>query len=157
MKPTFALRIRQRKSPRTNPSTKSDAVVIRKRTNMKNEQLEAAVAWCVDNGARGHAALKTGLFPLIKDRETINKRLDGKIITGQERSYCTILTPAEEESIVSYVKNKNRCMQAVNKKELTKLILDVLRIRDFTNKKFKGGRKFIKLSANAKAALEKGR
>ena len=59
--------------------------------------------------------------------------------------------------IVQYVKNKNRCMQAINKKELEKLILDVLRVRDYTNRKLKGGRKFVKLSQNAKTALEKKR
>ena len=48
-------------------------------------------------------------------------------------------------------------MQAVNKKELEKLILDVLRIRDYTNKKLKGRRKFVKLSTNARVAMEKGR
>ena len=45
-------------------------------------------------------------------------------------------------------------MQGLSKKEL---VLDVLRIRDYTNKKFKGGRKFNKLSISAKSALEKGR
>ena len=48
-------------------------------------------------------------------------------------------------------------MQAVNKKELEKIILDTLRIRDYTNKKLKGVRKFTKLSTNARVALEKGR
>lgn len=156
MKPKFSMRIQQQRSPRSNPSTKADAVVARKWTNAKAEQLKAAVAWCVENGARGYAALKTGQFPLIKDRETINKRLDGKIVNGEERAYCTIITSEEDRSIVQFVKNKNRCMQAVNK-ELEKLILDVLRIRDYTNKKLKGGRKFVKLSTNARVAMEKGR
>ena len=156
MKPKFALRISGRTS-RSNPSTKAEAVVARKSTNEKNQQLEEAIAWCKENNARGQAALKTGLFPLIKDRETINRRLDGKIINNQERSYCKILTHDEEESIVAFIKNKNRCMQAVNKKELEKLILDVLRIRKFTNKKMGGGRKYQKLSNNAAAALEKGK
>ena len=66
--------------------------MARKRINAKTEQLKAAVAWCIENGARGYAALKTGQFPLIKDRETINKRLDGKIITGTN---CTVLTAEE--------------------------------------------------------------
>lgn len=157
MKPKFSMRNQHLRSLRTNPSTKADAVVARKRTNEKSQQLKAAVAWCLENNVRGYAALQTGQFPLIKDRETINKRLDGKIITGEEKSYCTILTSDEERSIVQFVKNKNRCMQAVNKKELEKLILDVLRVRDYVNKKLKGGRKFIKLSTNARVALEKGR
>ena len=64
----------------------------------------------------------------------INRNLDGKVINCQERSYCTILINEEEECIVSFLKNKNRCMEAVNKKDLEKLILDVLRIRKYTNK-----------------------
>ena len=63
---------------------------------------------CVENGKRGYAALKTGLFPLIKDCEAMTKRLDGKIVTGEERAYCTIL-PSKERSIVQFVK-KDRCM-----------------------------------------------
>ena len=73
MKPKFSMRIKQQRCPRSNPSTKADAVVARKRTNAKTEQLEEAVAWCMQNGKRGYAALQTGQFPLIKDRETINK------------------------------------------------------------------------------------
>ena len=156
MKPTFSLRVRGRTMQR-NPSTKAEAVVVRKSTNEKNQQLQEAIHWCEENNARGQAALKSGLFPLIKDRETINRRLDGKIIHNQERAYCKILTHDEEESIVAFIKNKNRCMQAVNKKDLEKLIMDVLRIRSFTNKKMGGGRKYLKLSNNAKSALEKGK
>ena len=46
-------------------------------------------------------------------------------------------------------------MQGMNKKEVEKLILDVLRIRDFTNRRFEGGRKYQALSKNAKAAIKK--
>ena len=130
MKPKFSMRIQNLRSPTTNPSTKADAVVDRKQTNAKSQQLKAAIVWCLENNVRGYAALQTGQFPLIKDRETIHKQLDGKIVTREERSYCTILTSDEERSIVQFVKNKNRCMQAVNKKELEKLILDVLRVCD---------------------------
>ena len=131
MKPKFNLRVCGSTSVK-NPTTKAEAIVARKSTNEKNKQLAAAVAWCRENNARGQAALKTGLYPLIKDRETINRRLDGKVINSQERSYCTILTHNEESCIVSYLKNKNRCMQGVNKKDLEMLILDVLRIRKYT-------------------------
>ena len=31
-----------------------------------------------------------------------------------QRAYCTILNSGEEKSIVYFVKNKNKCMQAVN-------------------------------------------
>ncbi|XP_065640013.1 uncharacterized protein LOC136072675 [Hydra vulgaris] len=155
MKPSSALHLRINKS--RNLSTKADAIVARKHTNDKNKQLEAAINWCKKFNGRGQAALKTGLFPLIKDRETINRRLDGKVIKGKERDYCTILTDDEEASIVRFIKNKNRCLQAINKQDITKLIINVLRVRDYTNTKMKGGRKFQKLSLNARAALEKGK
>ena len=89
------------------------AKVARKRTETKNKQLADAVNYCRENGCRGHSALKTGLFPLIKDRQTINRRLDGKVQNGDERSYCTILTDAEEKSIVSFAKNKNRYVKGI--------------------------------------------
>jgi hypothetical protein len=72
MKPSSALHQHIKKS--RNLSTKADAIVARKHTNDKNKQLEAAINWSKEFNGRGQAALKTGLFPLIKDRETINKR-----------------------------------------------------------------------------------
>ena len=60
------------------------------------------IAWRITVG--GQAALKTGRFPLIKDRETINRRLDGKVKNGEERSYCSILTNTEERMIVEFAK-----------------------------------------------------
>jgi hypothetical protein len=60
----------------------------------------------------------------------------------------------EEESVVRFVKNKNRCLQGINKKQLTNLILDILKIRDYANKKLKGGRRYTNLSVNAKRALQ---
>ena len=78
MKPDFKLRVCSRCS-RGNPSTKSEAKVVRKSISEKNQQLAEAVAWCNENNARGQAALRTGQFLLIKDRETINRRLDKKI------------------------------------------------------------------------------
>ena len=98
------------------------------------QQLEIAVQWCQENYESGHAAIKTGQFPLIKDRETTNRRLDGKIVNRLERKCCAILMK-EETSIGSYIKNKNRAIQGINKAELTKFILDVLQIRQYTNKR----------------------
>jgi hypothetical protein len=63
--------------------------------------------WGKENKVRGYSAIKSGLFPLVKNRRTIDKRLDGKIITGQEKNYCSILLPDEEDTIVQYVLNKN--------------------------------------------------
>ena len=60
-----------------------------------------------------------------------------KLFLGQERSYCTIFTPEEELSVVRFIKNKNRCLQGINEAEVSKLLLDILRVRDYTNKKLK--------------------
>ena len=119
----------------------------------REDELRNAVVWCRENNARGWSAVKSGLFPLIKDCRTINKRLDGEIRTGHEREYCSILTNDEEISIVRFLKNKNRCFQGLNKKKTEEIILNVLRLRDHYNRKFKGGRGFIKLSNNAMHAL----
>ena len=45
--------------------------------------------------------------------------------------------------IVEFVKNKNRCHQGVSRKEVTALIVDVLKIREHRNLKVRGGRKFV--------------
>ena len=84
------LRIQSHKS--INHNSKVTTTVARTRTNEKNRQLHEAVKRCSENKARGGSALKTGLFPLIKDRQTINRRLDGKVAIGGEREYCKILT-----------------------------------------------------------------
>ena len=54
--------------------------------------------------------ISAGVCPTIKDQRTINKRLDGKIITGSEKEYCSILTVDEEELVVKYIKSKNRAL-----------------------------------------------
>ena len=86
----------------------------------------------IDNDCRGHSVFETGRFPLVKDRETINRRLDGKIVHGHEREYCTILTAEEENYIVEFAKNKNGYHHGLNKKKLQRLILDVLNLLLFT-------------------------
>ena len=58
----------------------------------KERALIEAVEWCQLNGHRGWKAVNSGLFPGIKDPQTINKRLDGMIETGKEKDYCKILT-----------------------------------------------------------------
>ena len=50
MKPKILMYIKQHHSPVSNPSTKAEVIVIRKRTNAKTEQLDAAMAWCIQNG-----------------------------------------------------------------------------------------------------------
>ena len=75
---------------------------------MKSKQLEEAVEWCRINNKRGWAAINSGRFPLIKDLRTINKRIDCVVVTGNEKEYCSIFTKDEEESLVCYIRNKNR-------------------------------------------------
>ena len=157
MRPKFNLRVNASHRNIRVPNNKAEATILRRNTNNKELQLQEAVEWCLQYNARGYKALKTGMFPLIKDRETINRRLDGTIVTGLEKQYCSILTVAEEDSIVSFVKNKNRALQGINKADLTRLILDVLRIRDHWNRTKKGGRAFLKLSENAKECLTKNK
>jgi len=58
----------------------------------------------------------------VKNRRTIDKRLDGIIVTGNEKRYCSILMPEEGDSLVQYVKNKDRAYKGINKANLTKWI-----------------------------------
>ena len=69
------------------------------------------------NTKRGHAALQTGMFPSIKDQDrgTIDRWLDGKTVYAK-KEHLPILTPDEKGSIVSFIKNKNRCHQDVSRK-----------------------------------------
>ena len=79
-----------------------------KQTVTKETALIEAVEWCKLNGHRGWKAVNSGLFPGIKDPQTINKQLDGVIKTGKEKDYCKILTSTEKESLLRYIKNRNR-------------------------------------------------
>ena len=69
MKPKFSLRLQMKRPVRAN--NKAEGEVARKFTNATDEQLAEAVQYCLDHNVRGHKALRTGSFPLIKDRETI--------------------------------------------------------------------------------------
>lgn len=138
------------------PNSKAEAIVKRKIMNQKEIQVQKAVSWCIEHKKRGHAALQTGLYPLIKDRGSIDRRLDGKI-GNLKKEHLRILSPEEERSIVEFIKNKNRCHQGVSRKHVTSLIIDVLKIRDHFNSKIKGGRKFNKLTPNAKHILQTGK
>ena len=126
----------------------------------KQAQLEEAVLYCTENNCKGYAALSTGRFPLIKDPRTINRRIEDKenqrkIKTGDEKAYCRLLTKKEEESLVKYLINKNRCRQGVTHKDAEGVVLNILRTRKYVNRR--GGRKAVPLNNNAKKALEKGR
>ena len=77
----YILRIQKLQTVRSK--SKAEAAMGRNYTDAKNRQIDKAVIYCIDNNVRGYKALKTGLFPLLKDRETINRRLDGKIKNGK--------------------------------------------------------------------------
>ena len=51
---------------------------LQERQIQKENQIEEIVKWCKENNKRGQAALKRGMFPLIKDHGTMDRRLDGK-------------------------------------------------------------------------------
>lgn len=93
--------------------SKAKDKVNRVKISERNKQLDAAVQWCKEHNCRGYAAINSGLFPLIKDRRTINNRLDETVATGNEKHYCRILTIEEETSIVRHIKNSNRCFQGL--------------------------------------------
>ena len=50
-----------------------------------------------------------------------------------------------------------QALQGLNRAELTKLIIDVLKIQAYANKKMKGGRRYVALSKNIKDALAKNK
>ena len=92
VQPKFALRLRNPNPAALTVSPNAPAWQKRKNVayakvnrdniNKKDQQMDDALRWCQENNKRGWAALNTGLFPLIKDRQSINDRLDGKIKLG---------------------------------------------------------------------------
>ena len=96
------------KSFRVKPINKSRCNVLRDVIEMKSKQLGEAVEWYRINNKRGWAAINSGKFPLIKDLRTINKWIDGVILTGNEKEYYSIFTKDEEELLVCYIRKKNR-------------------------------------------------
>ena len=155
VKPKFKVRLQGSIKVNGKPKSKPEAHVKRKNILEKELQIEDAVSWCRNNNCKGHAALKTGMFPLIKDRGTIDRRLAG-LHQNIKKEHLRILTMEEEKSIVQYIKNKNRCYQGILRKHVENLIIDVLKIRQHCNS-LKAGRKYKKLSRNAKQVLLKGR
>ncbi len=70
----------------------------RKKNIKKRVATNEAMLFCCKRTGTRYSAIKSGLFPLVKNRRTINKQLDGKIITGQEKNYCSILLPDEKDT-----------------------------------------------------------
>ena len=129
------------------------AKIAREVINEKDSQLEAAVEWCLSNNKRGWAALKTNDFPLLKDARAINRRLDGLVTNKAEYESRSILTNNEEQTLVGYMKNMNRCNQGVSRSDTTVVILKMLEIRKWGVRKY-GARRYNPLSKAANDALE---
>ena len=103
-------------------SASSDRILHDSKVKKQN-QLSKAVKYCLENNCKGYKAIESGLFPLIKDPRTINRRLPIEmqskkakpaIEEGEEKSYCTILTKDEETTLVAYFKNRNRFVWATD-------------------------------------------
>ena len=139
------------KKKRIFPDSKTKAEVALKKRDARNTDLETAVEYCQTNNVRGQKAISAGVAGNIKDPRTINKRLDGADVKV-ERNDSRILLKEEEEIIVKYMKNRNRSMQGMNRKETTLYIHDILKLREHVNKK--GGRAHRNLSDAAKKFMK---
>ena len=94
----------------------------------------------------------------MKSRHTIEGILDGKNKHPScAKEYCSILTQEEEAVIVSFIVNKARAYQPVNRIMIEERILALLKLRNQTNRSKKGGRKFKKLSPAGRRALDRGK
>ena len=110
----------------------------------KKRQLAAAVSFCQSNTVRGYQALKTGEFPLVKSYTTINNILDGRTPpVERSKEYCSAITVAEEQLLVSWIITINRAYQASNRKDFNQFIIKMLMIQDAANKKLREGRSFL--------------
>ena len=78
----------------------------------------------------------------------INRRLDGVLDAGEEKRYCSMLTAEEEVSLVLYIKNRSRCLQWLNQKQVEAVMLTILKSRKTINKK--GGHNFQELIRSRK-------
>ena len=58
-KPKFALKLKA--------NSKARCKIQREVITKREEELNKAVMWCKENNTRGWSAVKSGLFPLIKD------------------------------------------------------------------------------------------
>ena len=80
------------------------------------------MSWYKEHNKKGYAALQTGMFSFIKDRGTIDHRLDEKTANIKKR-HLRILTVEEERSIVEFIKSKNRFHQRISRKQASNLII----------------------------------
>lgn len=126
-----------------------------KQYNARQNQIKAAIEYCLINNCKGKAALATGRFPLIKDHKTIGRRLSGDVIHGEEHKSRAILTPQEEELLVEYMKDQCQQTQLIlTRKEMNAVIINMLQTR---KEKLAAGHNGIPLSRNARLALANGK
>ena len=154
----FQLRIKPSRDESVINKRKNNAhaKIARERICKKDLQMTEAVEWCNENNKRGWAALRTGKFPLVTDARAINRRLDGLVTTSSEYESRSILTNQEEQTLVTYLKNMNRCNQGVSRSKCEDMIIRMLAIRKSElNKGTRGGRRFKPLSQAAEDALQK--
>ena len=124
----------------------------------RKEELLKAVEYCLENDCRGTKAISSGLFPGLKCRKTIDNILNGKSKDPHHaKEYCSVLTFEEECLLVKFLVNKARAYQPYNRKDISKYIVRLLKLRRDFNKAAKGGRKFKALSPAAKWVLESGK
>ena len=128
--------------------------IYQRQVSRKKDQLKSAIQYCKDNNCRGFKALKTGNFPLIKSPNTINNHLDAKVAhPDKSKDYCSILTSDEEEVLVKLMVSKNLAKQPFNRKDATKFIFTMLKLRQQINRNCNGGRKYKALSRPASKLL----
>ena len=57
-----------------------------KRIEAKRLEIESAVKYCRENNCKGYRAIADLNLQYVKDPQTINSRLSGKVTTGDEKS-----------------------------------------------------------------------
>ena len=78
--------------------------------------------------------------------------MTGNVHHGKERDHCCVLTKTDKSTLVEYIKNCNRSYQPLNRKDVTKLIVNILAVRD-ANKKRLHHRNCTRLNSNAQRVL----
>ena len=151
MAPTVKKSVKKRRT--THQDSHAKFTVREKFLQTRHTEIAEAVKFCKENNCKGKKALSTGRFTHIGDYRAINSALE----KGQSSFFAgtknTILTLKEEQSLVSHMRNKNRAGQGMKRKDVIKMISDILTIRSKVNQKQKGGRKYIPLSKSARNFL----
>ena len=120
----------------------------------KKKEIIAAVAYCRENNCKGYKAISALNLQYCKDARTINAHLERDFEAGKERQ---ILTDQEERCLVRFLINKNRACQGLNASQVSVVVLNILRVQNENNRRFRHGgwEKKTPLSESAKQALNK--